>query len=448
MLCHSMPTTGRTKTLIRMALTCVRMALTCVIACSSWIGSSDFARGQGNPPEAKADGSGVNVSLLRLGLGGLGRVGCWTPIRLEAGGLPVGFDIHVIVVASDARGDQCADNVATTTADTSGKIAVASVFMTGRLDGNIIVRLLDSGDNVLWEQLIRCHSSDQFSIPETPAEIGPIPSDLTLMTYRPITIATIGVPDALESLANELTVGEATSDSLAVLSLQSIDDLPTSHRGLDSVDYLLLVDGYKLSELQRQAVEEWVTSGGHLIVSCGVNLPELLQSTLGNWLQPIFQIEPTPMFSQDLSALQNFVSGSSQLQTYRKPVAIMKLRSNQAWSVVDSINGPLIQRVSYGAGMITVAAVDLNEKPVSQWLSLPQLYEMLIFGKQLDLAENRASRSGRISSSGVSDLATQLAAVSDAVPAADRWSTWSVMLLIVVFLLVIGPWTICWLYGS
>ncbi|MBC7964454.1 MAG: hypothetical protein H7Z17_00905, partial [Fuerstia sp.] len=432
MLSNSMPTTSRTKILRR-------IGLAWTIVCFVSIGATDRARGQSNSTEATATAGGVNVSLLRVGLGGLGRVGCWLPIRLEAGGLPAGSEIKVLVVASDARGDQCADTVATTTADSSGNIAVASVFMTGRLDGNVIVRLLGSSDNILWEHSIRCHSSKQFAIPETPAETGPVPSDLTLMTFRPMSFATIGLPDALKSLANELAAGEATGESLAVMSLKSLDDLPPSRRGLDSVDYLLLIDGYELSETQRQAVEEWVTSGGHLIVSCGSKLPQLLQSTVGSWLQPVFQIEPTLMYSQDLSALQNFVSGSSQLQTFRKPVPIMKLRSNQAWSVVDSINGPLMQRVSYGAGMISVVAVDLDEKPVNQWLSLPQLYEMLIFSQHLDLAENRTSRSGRISSSGVSDLATQLAAVSDAVPAADRWSSWSVMLLILVFLLVIGP---------
>ncbi len=432
MLCHSMPITGRMKTLIR-------VAVPCVIACLVWIGRIDLACGQASPQEVNAADSSVHVSRLRLGLGGLGRVGCWIPIRLEAGGLPRGSEVRLMVVASDARGDQCADTVATTTADGSGNIVVTSVFMTGRLDGSIIVRLLGVGDRVLWEHTIGCRSSDRSSVTETPAEIGTVPSGLNLITYRPISFATIGVPDALASLVNAIPAGEATSDSLAVMSLESTVDLPTSRRGLDSVDYLLLVDGYELSQLQRQAVEDWVTSGGHLIVSCGVNLPKLLQSTVGTWLQPVFQIEPTPMFSQDLSALQNFVSGSSQLQTYRRSVPIMKLRSDQAWSVVDSINGPLMQRVSYGAGMITVVAVGLNEKPLSQWLSLPRFYEMLIFGRHLDLAESRSSRSGRISSSGVSDLATQLAAVSDAVPAADRWSTWSVMLLIFVFLLVIGP---------
>lgn len=438
MLCHSMPTTGRTTPLIR-------MTLACAFFCLAWIGSSGFAPGQGIQTNAKAAGSGIDVSLLRLGLGGLGRVGCWIPIRLEAGGLPGDSDIRIVVVASDARGDQCADTVFTTTADSAGNIAVTSVFMTGRLDGNIIVRLLGDNDSVLWEHVVDCQSVPdperqlEFSIPETSVGIEPLQSNLKLMRYGPMSLATIGIPEGVTSLANELAASESTKDTLAVMSLESIDDLPTSRRGLESVDYLLLVDGYELSELQRLAVEEWVTAGGHLIVSCGGELPQLLQSTLGSWLQPIFQIEPTPMFSQDLSALQNYVSGSSQLQTYRKPVAIIKLQSNQAWSVVDSINGPLIQRVSYAAGMITLVAVDLNEKPVNQWRSLPQLYEMLFFGRHLDVAENRASRSGRISSSGVSDLATQLAAVSDAIPAADRWSTWSVMLLIVAFLLVIGP---------
>ncbi len=432
MLCHSMLTKGSTRSM-------TRMAVACAIACFAWIGICDETKGQTLSTEAKPIGSAVNVSLLRLGLGGQGRVGCWIPIRLEAGGLTAGSDIKVVVVASDARGDQCADNVVTTTADSSGKIAINAAFMTGRLDGTIIVRLLDSGANVLWESSIPCRSIGASPILEKSPELGAIPSGLTLMTYRPLTLATIGVPDALNLMANELGASAATKDTLAVMSLDSLDDLPTSRRGLDSVDYLLLVGTYEVSKLQQLSIEQWVTSGGHLVVSCGVKLPQLLQSSLGNWLQPIFQIEATPLFIQDLSALQNFVSGSSQLQTYRKPVAMMKLGSTQAWSLVDSINGPLIQRVSYGAGMITVVAVDLDDKPLNQWLSLPQLYEMLISDRLLNDAENRVFSGGRISSSGVSDLATQLAAVSDAVPAADRWSSWSVMLLILLFLILIGP---------
>jgi len=407
--------------------------------CATGVAVGQDGEAQVNTATTNSSDAGITVSRLRLGLGDLGRVGCWIPIHIEAAGLQSGAKVKVLVVASDARGDQCEDLVASVTVDASGGMSATSVFMTGRLDGAITIRL--SGDNgeVFWEYVVRCRSVEDFSIPTIPSRTTAVQSELQLLQHGPITFATIGVPAALATLANELAAGESTSDSLSVMSVESTSDLPLTRRGLDSVDFLYLVDRYDLSEQQRQAVEEWVTTGGHLIVSCGGKLPQLLESPVGRWLQPVFEIEPAPMFSQDLSGLQNFVAGSSQLQTYRKSVPVLKLRSNQAWSVVDSINGPLMQRVSYGAGMISVVAVDLNQKPVNQWLSLPQLYEMLIFGLQLDTSASQTSRTGRISSSGVSDLATQLATVSDAVPSENRWSTWSVMLLMVVFLLVIGP---------
>ncbi len=254
------------------------------------------------------------MSRLRLGLGGLGRVGCWIPIQLDASGLPGGEAVRVVVIASDARGDQCADSVAQAIADGSGHIAVSSVFMTGRLDGNITVRLVDDENDSLWEHIIRCQMVPDpdprkeltFAIPGTSAGIGPVQANLRLMRHGPISLATVGVPDSLASLANELAAGESTRETLAVMSVDSVADLPASSRGLDCVDFLYLVDSYELSELQRQAVEDWVTSGGHLIVSCGVGLPQLLQSAVGKWLQPMFQIEPTLMFSQDLISPAEF----------------------------------------------------------------------------------------------------------------------------------------------
>jgi len=407
--------------------------------CATGVAVGQDGEAEVNAATSNSSDAGITVSRLRLGLGALGRVGCWIPIHIEAAGFQSGVNVKILVVASDARGDQCEDLVASVKVDASGAISATSVFMTGRLDGAITIRLAGDDEKVLWEHFVRCRSVDDFSIPTTPSKTSAVQSELQLLQHGPITFATMGVPSALATLANELAEGKSTSDSLAVMSLESTSDLPLTRQGLDSVDFLYLVDSYDLSEQQRQAVEEWVTTGGHLIVSCGGKLPQLLESPVGQWLQPVFEIEPVPMFSQDLSGLQNFVAGSSQLQTYRKSVPIMKLRSNQAWSVVDSINGPLMQRVSYGAGMMSLVAVDLNQKPVNQWLSLPQLYEMLIFGYQLDTSASQTSRTGRISSSGVSDLATQLATVSDAVPSANRWSTWSVMLLTVVFLLVIGP---------
>jgi hypothetical protein len=160
---------------------------------------------------------------------------------------------------------------------------------------------------------------------------------------------------------------------------------------------------------------------------------------VGAWLQPEFGIQPDLIHSQDLSAIQNFVAGASQLQTNRQIVSIVRMASDRARMIVGSINGPLISRISAGAGVVTMVAVDLNLKPVNRWLSLPEMYEMLLFERLLDTSSEQVSRGGRISSTGVNDLSTQLAAVADAIPASERWSTWQAMLLILVYLVIIGP---------
>ena len=111
------------------------------------------------------------------------------------------------------------------------------------------------------------------------------------------------------------------------------------------------------------------------------------------------------------------------------------MASENARVVVGSINGPLISRISIGAGVVTMVGVDLNLKPLNRWLSLPRMYELLLFERLLDTSGEQVSHTGRISSTGVNDLATQLASVSDAIPAAHRWSTWQAMVLILVYVM-------------
>ena len=253
------------------------MPLVSTVLCLVFLGGSALAATQSGSTVETTANVGVTVSRLRLGLGGFGRVGCWIPIHIEATGFASGANVQVLVIASDARGDQCEDTVSNVKADTSGSISAASVFMNGRLDSAVTIRLSDKEGSVSWEHVVRCRSVDDFLISTAPSKTHSIQTELKLLRYGPITFVTIGVPDALATLANELAEGKSTSASLVVMSVESIDDLPSIRRGLDSVDFLYLVDGFNLSEQQRQAVEEWVTTGGHLVVSCGSKLPQLLE---------------------------------------------------------------------------------------------------------------------------------------------------------------------------
>jgi hypothetical protein len=387
-------------------------------------------------------GSSVTVTELSMGFGGLGRVGNWLPVRLSATA-PALSELELIVTASDPRGDQCESLVCEGTSDESGRLSLSGVFMAGRLDGTIRVRLQDKEGRTVWQHTVACKEHDTKSAVGEEAvavkTVSPVISEMSMLRHNSLTLLTMGVPSGLPELADRLAVLNSSQDALTVLSVDALQHIPSTRRGLDSVDVILLVTDYGVSDSQVEAIRDWTTTGGQLIVSCGDNLAQLLSSPVGNWLQPEFGIQSEPIRSQDLTALQNFVSGASQLQTNRQSVPIVRLESEQPRVVVNSINGPLISRVSTGAGVVTFVAVDLNLKPLNRWLSLSQFYEMLLFERLHEASAAQSNRRGRISSSGVTDLATQLVNVADAIPARERWSSWQAMLLMVVYLVIIGP---------
>ncbi len=410
----------------------------CIVAITVLRGSSPLIA-----QDAPAGGS-VIVNNLTMGFEGHGRVGNWLPVQLQATGLVPSTEVSLVITASDPKGDQCESIVAIAKSDNSGGLAVGGVFMIGRQEGTIKLRLDDAARKALWQHSVVCHALDTKKQAEAAAESATVQSsgvisEMTLLRHHSLTALTIGSPAGIAELSERLQSSDSTQGSLAILNVPTMADVPDSRRGLDSVDTLVLVSDYSLSEQQTRAVKDWILTGGNLIVSCGENLSQLLASSIGGWLQPEFGIQPEPMRSQDLSSIRNFVSGSSQLQTNRQNVSILKMVSDQPRVIVNSINGPLISRISVGGGVVTLVAVDLNLKPLNRWLSLSQMYEMLLFGRQLDTNDEQVSRKGRISSTGVSDLSTQLANVSDAIPATQRWSSWHAMLLMIVYLVIIGP---------
>ena len=383
----------------------------------------------------------ISIDLLSMGFNGVGRVGNWLPIRLQVHGLAATHECILTVIASDARGDQCESKVASAVSDSSGALDIGGVFMTGRLDGPVRVRLEDVEGKILWQHLVACRAvanSPRTERSESDSTV-PVVAELKLLRHHSHTVLMAGTPAGVAELDGELAANESTRDELSLLRVGALSDFPETRRGLDSVDTILLVTEYGLSEKQTEAIREWVLTGGDLLVSCGENLPQFLATPVGQWLQPVFGIDQNLLASQDLTALQNFVSGASQLQTNRYDVPIVRLVADQPRIIVNSINGPLISRISSGAGVITMLAVDLNLKPLDRWLSLSDLYETLLFGRILEVGTEQTRRGGRISSSGVTDIATQLANAADAIPANQRWSSWHAMLMMLVYLAVIGP---------
>lgn len=377
-----------------------------------------------------------SAAELQVGFSGQGRVGAWLPLRLKLQGLTPATSFRLTVQAPDARGDVCESSVAQLTSDSTGSAAAEVVFTTGRLDGRVQLLLQDETGRTQWSHSIDCREGSLSAAPDT---VPAVSSQLLLHRHQPIPVLAVGPFAGLRELAAE-RLSTGSRQSMLLLSMPQARQLPGTVRALDSVEVLVLAADYGMSETQAAAIRSWVLSGGHLVISCGAQAPQLLQSPLGQWLQPIFEIpaDNSVYETLDLTAVQNFLLGATALQTNRNPVTCLRIPSRQPRVVAQALNEPVISRAVAGAGVITMLAVDVNSRPMDKWLSLPQFTDMLLFGRDESSAE-RAQRGSRISSVGITDLSTQLAAAVDAVPPEQRWSTWDAMLMIVALLALIGP---------
>jgi hypothetical protein len=336
---------------------------------------------------------------------------------------------------ADARGDVCEVPVAAVQSDANGTADVQCVFSTGRLDGRIQLELQDDNGQTVWKHSIDCREG---SLNRTSDSTPAICTQLLLHRHQPVPVLAVGPVAGLQEMATERS-NTSGRQPVLLLSADQTQQLPSLVRGLDSLEVLVLASDFSITEQQLAAIRSWVLSGGHLVVSCGASA-ELLQSPLGQWLQPVFEIpsENSTYETLDLTAVQNFLLAhrtADQSQSRHLPPHALR-QAPESWPR-HSVNR-LFASCS-GAGVITLVAVDINARPMDKWLSLPQFLDILLFGRDEGAAE-RAQRGSRISSIGISDLSTQLAAATDAAcHPSSAWSTWDAMLLIVVLLALIGP---------
>jgi hypothetical protein len=393
------------------------------------------------PTAVSAQTPALRVNSLRFGLDSHGQPGRWLPLQLDLSGLPGGTTVLLKVSAPDPRGDICESLCAEQKVAADGTARIEGVFCTGRLEGIIHLTLNDSMGTPLWQHEVVVIERGSGSTATPTAAGRDLPHQLVMSRQSPVTLLTVGDHAGLAELESLYSAEPATRDLLRVISLESAQQLPSMPRGLDCIDGLLLSESWAMTAAQCSAIREWVLAGGHLIISCGAQADALLQSPIGRWIQPKFGIPQTNNTLQtlDLTAIQNFVPGAVALQTNRNPVTVLRMSAPQPKVLVRSLSDPLISRTTAGAGLITLAAVNLNARPLNQWLSLSRLYEMLLFGSPQSGRTEQTRSGGRIASVGITDLSTQLASVADALPDSQRWSTWQVMAMMAALLLLAGP---------
>ncbi|HTI49812.1 MAG TPA: hypothetical protein VL475_02630, partial [Planctomycetaceae bacterium] len=373
------------------------------------------------------------VERIEVGLDGNYKVGEWTALRLQIRSAKA-QSISVVVEAPDSDDNPAAfpSRVFEIPADESHRVETG--FRTGRLQGDLGVRLLDADGRTLWQDRLRANSG----LP--PALRHDVPFVVTFAELPELK----SVVRAGAKVEAKSPLGEAAFDP-RVVRLASLGDLPGASRAMESVDLLILPaahrsEGHSLLEgltPSRDAVlREWVRDGGHLLISIAGDQEAYRKSPLADWV-PVSVDGIIPL--RQLLDLERFVDVNAPLRVSGTIRAARLGALPQRNVLVKEGGSPLIAALPYGFGRVTVIGLDLESPPLSTWSALPVVLQK-VFGGPVKQGRQQSPQANRqLTQTGVSDLATQFQTALENFPAVPRPSYWWVMGLLVAYLLVIGP---------
>ncbi len=398
--------------------------------------------------ETSGQARSIRVENVRLGFDATSakgainsfKIGSWTTVWATAVCGPEAFDGVVELSASDDDGMPVAQRLPLALA--AGESRPLTFYARpGARDPSLHVRFIDRAGRV------RGSFSQGTFLRESPRPIKP---GETL-------ILTAGNPSGVETIVDLPGFrpgGQGTTDvGMAEFLTAALDvrgeRIPDRWLGYDGVMGFVLDSSDRalldaLNGPRGRALIDWVDRGGHLVVAIGREW----QAVQGSVLGPILPCVPTGRERvSSLEAIDTFAGTTHSITPPDTPaVQVTRLdQVNERGGVVLSIASrlPLVVRGTHGFGRITVVAIDVDEKPFTDWAE-----RGLFWAKALDLRRRRidpnaaakfGGGSARLFQSGARDVATQLKNSLEQFSGVALVSFGSIAVLIFVYIALIGP---------
>jgi hypothetical protein len=224
-----------------------------------------------------------------------------------------------------------------------------------------------------------------------------------------------------------------------VVRLGSVEQLPTRWYGYEGVDALVLTTSqpeiYRPltgQSAQLAALDEWIHNGGKLLLSVGAAGDEVLHAA-----GPLARFAPGK-FDELVSLRQ--AAGLEVYANSHTPLSgtLRSTRLKDVEGIVDvrEADLPLVVRAPRGFGQVTFLAADLETAPLATWNDRGELVAKLL--DQPTAVEEQADAGGFGMHQGYNDLAGQLRG-SLQFQGVYLIPFWLVALLVVVYILLIGP---------
>ena len=379
---------------------------------------------------------------MRLGFGGVYKLGCWTPVEVTLRGGDVPVQGWVELELPDGDG---ARSLTRTPADRPVQLRPGQQTTTqlyarfGQADASLTVRFVASDDRKVKarREFGGFGGGDDDSIPP------PQESDDDL-------IVVLGPPLGLEDGEQLFSVEARERIEIANLDGdEAVAQLPTRWYGYEGVDVLVLgttrPDIYRLLDGNERidALEEWINLGGRLILCVGREGPAVL-SPAGE-PHPLARFAPgrfeTVVPLRQGTALEVFAESTDSLLPPGQADAainVAKLIDVTGRVEVRESDVPLVIRSPHGLGEVLFVCTDLNAKPLSQWPGRGRFINKLL-GMSPSAVNVEADQQYSVGNSGLTDLSGQLRGALDQFSGVKPVPFVIVALLVAVYVALIGP---------
>jgi hypothetical protein len=320
----------------------------------------------GNHGFAQEETASVEISV---GIGGVAKLGHWLPVSFkvpEESPLREAKRFRVTVLDGDDTPNSTTGSVFKT------KDGVQGLVQFGRTYGDATFELLDSNDEVLDSVMavIREEDNDFMKlIPSTGrlyACIDPLADD----------------EDAGESLlasSLEFAFPGGIEDDDRVSLIRSFDDLPQIGLAWESCDSVVMLAGEKTTlnpgDETIDAIETWVTNGGHLVICASPEQAALFDGPLKRFapgkIQGIAELDSS-------RRLEEFCESNEPFLGRRESMKVLNFENIEGRVALGQGDLPLVIRLPMGLGEVAVVTFDPTSEKFREWNATNRFMQSLM----------------------------------------------------------------------
>lgn len=367
--------------------------------------------------------AGVSIESVEVGVGGVTRPGVWTQLQVQLQSTEQ-TGCRVEVITADPTGNPATYPSTEIALQSNESNRVTQFFMPGRLDETITINVVSTDGAILASKRLVSGKS------------GSNTADFSVVRHSvPIWVVAGTIGGNRKGRSDQETLRKSLTDrGVHVAQLQSASECPVHWRALSAVTTVVLSGTFDLTAEQSSALRQWVLNGGHIVVIAGTRLEELANSPVADWV--LKDRELTASSLSDLTGLEAFANSSFRIPIVaRIKGSVISIKDGT--DIVIGIEGPLMTRSAHGFGRITLLGVDLDRPPLSRWRAIDSFIAAVADLPPVEL--NDESTGQRISHTGITEMATQFQVAMETIPQVGERSTLSVLGLVLLFLLIIGP---------